>query len=121
MKPKYETTGRSLGSASAAFAASSSPGRKRSRSTEFGTTVESTPKTPATPAVGRGPDVREAGDGAGVHLRAGLAEELRRGARRAVDVRLELRRVELADQVREAGRSAAELAAVVDVEDGSAR
>src|ERR671934_502710 len=48
MKPKYETTGRSLGSASAAFAASWSPGRKRSRSTEFGTTVESTPKTPAT-------------------------------------------------------------------------
>src|SRR5919206_362795 len=48
MKPKYETTGRSLGSPSAAFAASWSPGRKRSRSTEFGTTVESTPKTPAT-------------------------------------------------------------------------
>ena len=76
---------------------------------------------PAPPAVGRGPDVREAGDGAGVHLRARLAEELRGRAGRAVDVRLELRRVELADQVREAGRSAAELAAVVDVEDGRAR
>jgi hypothetical protein len=47
----------------------------------------------------------------------GLPEELRRRAGRAVDVRLELRRVELADQVREARRSAAELAAVVDEED----
>src|SRR2546423_15017217 len=48
MKPKYETTGRSLGRPSAAFAASWSPGRNRPRSTEFGTTVESTPNTPAT-------------------------------------------------------------------------
>src|SRR5205823_1751662 len=48
MKPKYETTGRSLGRPSAAFACSGSPGRNRVRSTEFGTTVDPTPKTPAT-------------------------------------------------------------------------
>src|SRR5207237_1360958 len=48
MKPKYETTGRSDGSPIAAFASSRAPGRKRSRSTEFGTTVEPTPKTSPT-------------------------------------------------------------------------
>ncbi len=182
MNPKYEITGRSTGRPSAAFAAAGSPGRKRSRSTEFGTTVEPTPKTsatswliaidvsakrliaertnserrsraalgqrraqvpddreplalrepggrdqrrvvevdeleavaaqrppeldqvrrelrelaqeeqPAPAAVRRGPDVREPGDGAGVHVGARLAEELGRRARRAVDVRLELLR-----------------------------
>src|ERR671936_54831 len=137
MKPKDETTGRSLGRASAAFAASWSPGRKRSRSTELGAPVlaavrerraevphdgerlaprepgrgderrvvevhelEAVPpegpaeaehvvreeaelaqeEEPATAAVGRGPDVREASDGAGVDVRAGLAEELGRRA-----------------------------------------
>ena len=48
MNPKNEITGRSTGRPSAAFAAARSPGRKRSRSTEFGTTVEPTPKTSAT-------------------------------------------------------------------------
>src|SRR5438445_279328 len=48
MNPKYETTGRSGGRPSADFASSGAPGRKRSRSTEFGTTVEPTPKTSPT-------------------------------------------------------------------------
>src|ERR1700756_5481276 len=68
--------------------------------------------TPST--VGRGPDVREARDGTGVDDRAGLAEELGCRARRAVDVRLEMRAVELADQVRQRFRRAAELGAVMD-------
>jgi len=50
---------------------------------------------PAPPAVGRRPDVREAGDGARVHLRARLAEQLGGRAGRAVDVRLEALLVEL--------------------------
>jgi hypothetical protein len=54
---------------------------------------------PAAAAVGRGPDVREPRDRAGVHARPRLAEQLGRGAWRAVDVRLELLLVELADQV----------------------
>ena len=76
---------------------------------------------PAAAAVGRGPDVREAGDRAGVDMRARLAEELGRRPGRTVDVGLELLRVELADQVREARGRTAELAPVVDVEDGRAR
>ena len=76
---------------------------------------------PAASAVRRRPDVREARDGARVHARAGLAEELGRGAGRAVDVRLELLLVELADQIRQRRRRTTELAAVVDVEDGRAK
>ncbi len=72
---------------------------------------------PAAAPIRRRPDVGEAGDGARVYDRAGLAEEVGRRARRAVDVRLELVPVELADQVREGLRCAAELAAVVDEED----
>ena len=72
---------------------------------------------PAASAVRRRPDVREAGDRAGVHPRAGLPEELGRGTGRAVDVRLELLVVELADQVRERRRRTAELGAVVDEQD----
>ena len=75
---------------------------------------------PAPAAVGRRPDVREAGDRAGVHARARLAEELRRRPGRAVDVRLELLVVELADQVRQGCRRSPELRAVVDVENGRA-
>ena len=75
---------------------------------------------PAPAAVGRRPDVREAGDRAGVHARARLPEELRRRPGRAVDVRLELLVVELADQVRQGCRRSAELGAVVDVENGRA-
>src|SRR5262245_21447244 len=48
MKPKYETHGRVDGSPSEVFAAAGSPGWKRARSTEFGTTVDPTPKTSAT-------------------------------------------------------------------------
>ena len=59
--------------------------------------------------------------GPGVHARAGLAEELGGRAGRAVDVRLELLLVELADQVRQRRRRTTELAAVVDEEDGRAK
>src|SRR5262249_4532599 len=51
----------------------------------------------------------------------GLAEEVGGGPGRAVDVRLELRLVELADQVGERRGSPAELRAVVDQEDRRAR
>src|SRR4029079_11992514 len=64
---------------------------------------------PAAPAVRRRPDVREARDRAGVDVGARLAEELRRRAGRAVDVRLEPLVVELADQVRQRRGRAAEL------------
>src|SRR5205823_5658097 len=75
---------------------------------------------PAPPAVRARPDVREARDGPGVHRRAGLTEELRGRTRRAVDVGVERLRVELADQVAEGCGRAAELAAVVDVENRGA-
>ena len=73
---------------------------------------------PAAATVGRRPDVREASDGAGVDGRAGLAEEIGCRAGRAVHVWPETRPVELADQVGERLRRTAELAAVVDEEDG---
>src|SRR4051794_39646591 len=73
---------------------------------------------PAAAAVGRGPDVREARDGAGVHLGAGLAEEVGGRAGRAVDVRLEEVAVELPDQVRERLRRTPELGAMVHEENG---
>ena len=76
----------------------------------------STEEQPAAAAVGRGPDVREACDGAGVDDRARLPEEVGGGSPRAVHVRLEARPVELADQVRQRLGSTAELAPVVDEE-----
>jgi len=69
---------------------------------------------PAPAAVRRSPDVREARYRAGVDLGARLPEELGRGPRRAVDVRLELLVVQLADEIREGRRRTAQLAAVVD-------
>ncbi len=75
---------------------------------------------PAPAAVRRRPDVREARDRARVHVRPRLAEELGRRAWRAVDVRLELLVVELADQVRQRRGRATELGAVVDEENGRA-
>ena len=77
---------------------------------------------PAAPAIGRCPDVREAGDRACVNDRAGLAEEICGRPGRAVDVRLELRPIELADQIGEGLRCATELRAVMDEENpGKAR
>src|SRR5262245_61140788 len=76
---------------------------------------------PAPAAVGRRPDVREAGDRPRVDVCAGLAEEVCGRPGRAVDVRLELRLVELPDEVRERRGSPAELRAVVNQEDRGAR
>ena len=72
---------------------------------------------PAAAPIRGSPDVREPGDRAGVDGCAGLAEELGGGPGRAVDVRVEDVPVELPDQVGEARRRAAQLAAVVDVKD----
>src|SRR5205085_6278399 len=65
--------------------------------------------------VGRVPGVGEDGHVPGVDGGAGRREELRRRPLRAEDVRLEAL-VEVRDQLRERGRRAAELGAVVDVE-----
>jgi hypothetical protein len=74
---------------------------------------------PAQPLVRAVPDVREDRDLAGVHLRAGVGEQVRRRPLRAEDVRLEAV-VEVADQLREARRCTAELRPVVHVQDRDA-
>src|SRR5205814_134348 len=120
MKPKNETTGRSGGSPSAARAASRSPGRKRCRSTELGTTVEPTAKTSATSrliAIDVVDSLRIARRMSADRVSLPRSGSADRRSGRAVDVWLELLAVELSDQVGERLRRAAELRSVVDEED----